>query len=113
MAETLEHGQLQRYVYDHLQLVYSNRYHRLIQAIHKHLTPLGTRIPQTDRETVGGYFVWITLPSPLKGSEFAQRAKEDQNVVVAKVSNRAGFPLSHVEIKHVANKIFLRAKSLR
>lgn len=87
MAETLEDGQLQRYVYSQLQKVYGNRYRRIVQAIHQHLTPLGVRIPQTDREVVGGYFIWMTLPSPLKGADLAQRAKEEENVVVAKVSS--------------------------
>jgi DNA-binding transcriptional MocR family regulator len=88
VAETLENGQLQRYVYDKLQPAYSNRYRRMVQAIDKHLIPLGVGIPQTDREVVGGYFIWMTLPSPLKGAVLAQRAKEEENVVVAQVSTK-------------------------
>ncbi|KAL6705633.1 Valine--pyruvate aminotransferase [Coniothyrium glycines] len=84
VAETLETGQLQQFVYNQLQPAYSKRYRRLVQAIKEHLIPLGVRIPQTDREVVGGYFVWMTLPSPLKGAELAQRGKEEENVVVAK-----------------------------
>jgi DNA-binding transcriptional MocR family regulator len=60
----------------------------MVEAIHKQLIPLGVRLPQMDREIVGGYFIWLTLPSPLKGAELAQRAKEDENVVVAQVSNQ-------------------------
>ena len=58
----------------------------MIEAINKHLTPLGVRMSQSDREIVGGYFIWLTLPPPLKGADVAQRAKEDDNVVVAQVS---------------------------
>jgi DNA-binding transcriptional MocR family regulator len=61
----------------------------MISAINEHLIPLGCRIPQTDRDFVGGYFIWLTLPRPLKGAVVAQQAKED-NVVVAQV-NALGF----------------------
>ena len=86
MAEALETGTLQRYVYDQLQPAYGSRYRRMVEAITERLVPLGVSIPQTDREIVGGYFIWMTLPSPLKGSVLAQRAKEEENVVVAQVS---------------------------
>ena len=86
VAETLETGELQRYVYDRLQPTYGNRYRRMLEAINQHLIPLGVRVPQTDREVVGGYFIWLTLPSPLKGAVVAQRAKEDENLAVAQVS---------------------------
>jgi DNA-binding transcriptional MocR family regulator len=56
----------------------------MVGAINKHLIPLGVKIPQTDREVAGGYFIWLTLPSPLKGAVVAQRAKEEENLAVAK-----------------------------
>lgn len=86
MAEALESGELQRHVYDRLQPALGNRYRRLVKAVHEYLIPLGVRIPQTDREIVGGYFIWMTLPSPLKSATLAKRAKEEENVVVAQVS---------------------------
>lgn len=52
-------------------------------AINKWLVPLGVELPQMDREVVGGYFVWLTLPRPLKGALVAERAKEDENLIVA------------------------------
>lgn len=62
----------------------------MLTAINEELIPLGVRLPQTDREVVGGYFIWLTLPSPLKGAVVAQRAKDDENLVVAQVSVRVG-----------------------
>jgi DNA-binding transcriptional MocR family regulator len=82
----LETEELQRYVYDTLQPAYGNRYRRMVAAINQHLVPLGVGLPQTDRDIVGGYFVWLTLPPPLKGAIVAQRAKEDENLAVAQVS---------------------------
>jgi DNA-binding transcriptional MocR family regulator len=86
LAETLANGELQRYVYDTLQPTYCRRYRSIIEVINEQLIPLGVRLPQTDRDVVGGYFIWLTLPSPLKGAVLAQRAKDEENVVVAQVS---------------------------
>ncbi|KAH7389784.1 pyridoxal phosphate-dependent transferase [Pyrenochaeta sp. MPI-SDFR-AT-0127] len=86
VGETLETGELQRFVLEELQPIYGKRYRRMVEAIHKELIPLGVRLPQMDREIVGGYFIWLTLPSPLKGAALAQRAKDEENVVVAPVS---------------------------
>jgi DNA-binding transcriptional MocR family regulator len=83
VAETLETGELQRYVYDVLQPSYGKRYRHIIAAINKHLIPLGVELPQTDRSVVGGYFIWLTLPQPLQGAVVTQRAKDDENVIVA------------------------------
>jgi len=83
VAEIVESGELQRYVYNTLQPAYGRRYRRIVEAITTHLIPLGVRIPPADGEMVGGYFIWMSLPSSLKGAVFAQRAKEEENVVVA------------------------------
>jgi len=88
VAEIVESGELQRYVYNTLQPAYGRRYRRIVEAITTHLIPLGVRIPPADGEMVGGYFIWMSLPSSLKGAVFAQRAKEEENVVVAQVSTR-------------------------
>lgn len=87
MAETLATGDLQRFVYDTLQPTYCKRYRKMVEVINKELIPLGVRMPQTDRDVVGGYFIWLTLPDPLKGAVLAQRAKDEENVVVAQVSD--------------------------
>jgi hypothetical protein len=57
IAETLETGDLQKWVYDTLQPSYRQRYLRMVEAITSELVPLGVRLPQTDREVVGGYFI--------------------------------------------------------
>lgn len=55
----------------------------MISAIQRHLAPLGVQLPQSHRDVVGGYFVWISLPQQLRGAEVARRAKADENLVVA------------------------------
>jgi DNA-binding transcriptional MocR family regulator len=86
LAEALATDELQKYVYNTLQPTYCRRYRSIVEVINKELIPLGVRLPQTDRDIVGGYFIWLTLPSPLKGAVLAQRAKDEENVVVAQVS---------------------------
>lgn len=86
----METGELQRRVYEQLQPAYGKRYRLMIKAINDLLVPLGVRLPQTEREVVGGYFIWLTLPDGMEGGALAERAREDENVVVAQVSaNRA------------------------
>lgn len=60
----------------------------MVEVINQELIPLGVHLPQTDRDVVGGYFIWLTLPTPLKGAVLAQRAKDEENVVVAQVSTK-------------------------
>jgi hypothetical protein len=57
IAETLEKGDLQEWVYDTLQPAYRKRYLKMVEAITTELIPLGVGLPQTDREVVGGYFI--------------------------------------------------------
>ncbi|KAJ4337294.1 Valine--pyruvate aminotransferase [Didymella glomerata] len=83
LAEAMENGELQRRVYEELQPAYGRRYRSMIKAINDLLVPLGVRLPQTDREIVGGYFIWLTLPDGMEGGALVERAREDENVVVA------------------------------
>lgn len=82
MSKLVESGELQKHVVETLQPAYATRYSILLAAINKYLSPLGITLPQTDREVVGGYFVWLTLPSSLNADTLAKRAKEE-NVIIA------------------------------
>lgn len=79
----LESGQLQEHIRGTLQPAYAARYRAMMSAIEKHLVPLGVRLPQPEREVAGGYFVWLTLPSPLKASEVVRVAQERESLIVA------------------------------
>lgn len=81
----MDNGELQRRVYQELQPAYGRRYRSMIKAINDLLVPLGVRLPQTDRDIVGGYFIWLTLPDGMEGGALVERAREDENVVVAQV----------------------------
>ncbi|KAF4304799.1 aminotransferase [Botryosphaeria dothidea] len=83
VAQLLESGKLQEHISGTLQPAYAARYRAMMAAIEKHLVPLGVKLPQPSREIVGGYFVWILLPSPVKGAEVARVAKEQENLIVA------------------------------
>ncbi len=83
MAEMLKTGDLQRHIRRTLQPAYSSRYRAMMEAIEQHLLPLGVTMAQVDREVVGGYFIWLTLPEPLDAGVVAAQAKKAENVVVA------------------------------
>lgn len=83
ISHLLEHGTLQKRISEVLQPAYGSRYRALHAAIEKHLVPLGVTLPQSDRDVVGGYFVWLTLPSAIYADKLAARCREEENVVVA------------------------------
>lgn len=51
-------------------------------AIHDHLLPLGFRIPSSSPPVVGGYFIWVNLPQPLRATELAQKALTEENLKI-------------------------------
>ncbi|KAK8244776.1 pyridoxal phosphate-dependent transferase [Phyllosticta capitalensis] len=79
----LEWGELQEHVYGTLQPALAARYRTMVSAIEKHLVPLGVTYAQPGKEVAGGYFVWLSLPEPLKGAEVARLGREQQNLIVA------------------------------
>ncbi|KAF2120152.1 pyridoxal phosphate-dependent transferase [Lophiotrema nucula] len=86
VAETLQSGELQKFILEVLQPTYGRRYQKMVRTINEELVPLGVRLPQADRDVVGGYFIWLTLPKQLKGAVVASRAKEEENLIVAEGS---------------------------
>lgn len=83
MSKLLESGDLQKHILETLQPAYSRRYWSMINAIKTHLHPLGVLIPtNTYDSAVGGYFIWILLPSPLRAIDVATRSKRDQALTV-------------------------------
>lgn len=55
----------------------------MISAIETHLLPVGVTLPQMDREVIGGYFIWLTLPSPLLAEQVSVSAQEDEDLIIA------------------------------
>lgn len=86
MAAFVESGDLHRHISQTLQPAYEKRYRTMISAIEKHLIPLGVRLPQSDRDVLGGYFTWLSLPRSLHGDQVSARAKEEENLIVAQGS---------------------------
>ena len=75
-------GTLEGHIYRDLQPIYARRYHMLISAIEQHLLPLGLSIPQADKNTAGGYFVWLTLPKPFTAEQLWRKAQAEENVKI-------------------------------
>ena len=53
----------------------------MLDAIRRHLVPLGATLPQENREVVGGYFIWVRLP--VNAVALAKMAKKVANLIVA------------------------------
>ncbi|GAB7353978.1 hypothetical protein MBLNU459_g4574t1 [Dothideomycetes sp. NU459] len=83
MTKLLQTGTLQKHILEVLQPAYAARCRTLVQAVETELVPLGVTLPQSGREVVGGYFIWLMLPETVLADEFAQRCGEEANVIVA------------------------------
>lgn len=58
----------------------------MMEAIEHHLLPLGVTLPQSNRDVVGGYFLWFALPKPLLADEVARVTKEEENLIIGQGS---------------------------
>lgn len=83
MSNLIESGDLQRHISQTLQPTYARRYQCMVSAIEKLLLPLGVTLPQTSRDVVGGYFIWLSLPAPMQAEEVALRARQEENLIIA------------------------------
>ncbi|KAK9591830.1 Valine--pyruvate aminotransferase [Aspergillus fumigatus] len=82
IAQLLINGTFQSHLTGVLQPAYARRYHVMMSSIRKHLLPLGVGLPDSS-EVVGGYFIWVRLPSPLRAADIVQLAQKTQNLRVA------------------------------
>ena len=83
MSDLIESGDLQSHISKILQPAYAGRYRTMVAAIEEHLLPLGVTLPQPDRDVMGGYFIWLSLPAPMQSEEVAIRARQEANLVIA------------------------------
>ena len=83
LAELLARGALQKHINETLQAAYARRWRVMIDAVEKHLVPLGVKLPQEDRDVVGGYFIWLRLPPHIRANLLARRCKDTCNLVIA------------------------------
>lgn len=86
MAQLLRSEELQRHISDVLQPAYASRWNVMMDAISRYLVPLGVRVSKESlegKEVWGGYFIWITLPEGMSAEKVAERAKDEQSLVVA------------------------------
>ncbi|KAL8671278.1 MAG: hypothetical protein Q9168_004218 [Polycauliona sp. 1 TL-2023] len=82
MTQLLSSGALENHIYTTLQPSYARRYNNIMSAITRYLLPLDVRLPQSDRDVVGGYFLYLELPKSLVADTVAQRAKADENLII-------------------------------
>ena len=82
LTQIVKSGQLQDHITNTLQPAYAARYACMMKWIERLLVPLGVVLPQSNRNIVGGYFIWLELPAGLNGDGVARRAKEDENLIV-------------------------------
>jgi DNA-binding transcriptional MocR family regulator len=86
MAELLRSGEMQRHIREVLNPAYAKRYGIMVKAIQKYLSPLGVRLGEvtaSGQDVFGGYFLWLELPLNVSATVAADRAKVEENLIVA------------------------------
>ncbi|KAL5330120.1 hypothetical protein ACEPPN_003645 [Leptodophora sp. 'Broadleaf-Isolate-01'] len=86
MAELLKNGDLQAHIEKVLNPAYKKRYEIMIEGIQKHLVPLGVKVGEVSFEgkaVFGGYFIWLELPQNTSAEVVAERARQDESLIVA------------------------------
>ncbi|KAK5120445.1 hypothetical protein LTR85_006384 [Meristemomyces frigidus] len=74
---------LPQYMQTVLQPTYARRYRTMMDAVVRHLLPLGISTPVPDRSgTVGGYYVWLQLPETVRAAEVVKVAREEMNLLL-------------------------------
>ncbi|KAI9750499.1 MAG: putative secondary metabolism biosynthetic enzyme [Chaenotheca gracillima] len=82
----VQSGFLQKHVFETLIPAYRRRREIMVDAIETHLGPLGVelvKISLAKEYTVGGFFLWMTLPDGVSSSTVGKMAKEEENLVVS------------------------------
>lgn len=71
----LQNGAITEHIHNILVPAYARRFSKLMAAIKQYLTPIGVMLPSLSNDLPnGGFFIWIQLPSPLRGKEVAAAA---------------------------------------
>jgi len=55
-----------------------------VTAIQEYLVPLGVKVATPSTGVAGGYFIWITLPPPLRAADIVERAQKEENLCLAR-----------------------------
>lgn len=84
ISQMLSNNALESHILERLQPAYARRYHSLRALICQHLLPLGVAFTKPEDDLAGGFFFWLRLPAPLKASQLAQKAQEEENLLIAK-----------------------------
>jgi DNA-binding transcriptional MocR family regulator len=86
ITQMLQKGTLQQHISTVLIPAYARRWAKMMEAIEKHLVPLGVSLSKLSlegQEIFGGYFIWFQLPEHAVAKRIAELAKEREDLVVA------------------------------
>ncbi|KKA28306.1 hypothetical protein TD95_003007 [Thielaviopsis punctulata] len=83
--DMLRSGTLQNHLEQTTVPALQRRHALLSAAVREHLYPLGVTMLETsrpDKNVYGGYFVWLTLDSKYPARAVAERAREQENLIL-------------------------------
>ena len=88
IADVVKSGGLEEHIKTTLLPAYARRQVSLDKAIKTYLVPLGLHQAEmastsSSGPVGGGYFTWLYLPKPLKAAALAERAMDEEQLVIA------------------------------
>ena len=84
LAELMGHGWLERHIRKRLVPAYMKRRMVITDAVERELGRLGGGVADVhDVRLVGGFFVWVRLPSMVRATDVAGMAREEENLMIA------------------------------
>ncbi|KAK0712282.1 pyridoxal phosphate-dependent transferase [Apiosordaria backusii] len=83
LAEVMKAGELERHLQETVRPGLQRRHGIIIETIKQELGELGVTVAAQDKGRFGGYFVWLTLPEGLDGKRVAQKARQEEELILA------------------------------
>jgi len=85
LSDIVENGQLQRFVDETVRPTLQRRHRLMMDAIHRHLSPLGVKTRASSGngyEIYGGYFVWLDVDSEFSTKFMGDVLKAEENIII-------------------------------
>ncbi|CAP67412.1 uncharacterized protein PODANS_1_24140 [Podospora anserina S mat+] len=83
LAEVMKAGELEKHLQETVRPGLRRRHELIMETIKQELGELGVTVAAQDGDRFGGYFVWLTLPGGLDARVVAQKARQEEELIVA------------------------------
>ncbi|KAK3940131.1 putative aminotransferase [Diplogelasinospora grovesii] len=83
LTEMLKNGDLDEHLRGKVRPDLQGRHSAIVREVEMELGGCGVEVYESKEKLGGGYFVWLTLPEGTAADEVAQKAKTEENLIIA------------------------------